>query len=163
MAKAAINSHDTTKTSDAFREPKKSPEKHDENGNEIGNPTPMQPPLGYKKSLSLAEQIGQQVRLAKLEMLENRHLEETEEEADDFNVGDDYEPLSPHENDHVPSVAVLKERAQKLNEQIKEANRRKAIDRHREELGLDPIDWKNPPKKGSPKTEEKTPPDPATT
>jgi len=150
MAKNGNVNHDTTKTSDAIREPKKSPEKHDANGFEIGNPTPMQPPLGYKKSVSLAEQIGQQVRLAKLEMLENRHLDETEEEADDFAIGDDYEPLSPHENDHVPSVVELKKKAKALNERIKEANRREAIDRHREALGLPKMDHDKPPQEPAP-------------
>lgn len=36
--------------------------RHNEEGHEILNPTPMQPPLGYKPQLSLAEQIRLQVR-----------------------------------------------------------------------------------------------------
>lgn len=124
MAKAT--NHDTTKTSEVFREPKLAPERHDEFGQEILDPTPMQPPLGYKKTPSLSEQILQQVRMAKL-MDENEDLDETEEEADDFEIGDDYEPLSQYENDHIPKIAVLKEQARKINTAIKKAQNEKAI------------------------------------
>lgn len=108
-----------------------SKQKHDDNGFEIMDPVPMEPPLGYRKSPTLSEQIAQQVRQMKLELLRGGDDQpETEEEADDFVVGDDFEPLSPHENDHIPSIKVLKARAKEINEQIKEANRRAAIAAH---------------------------------
>lgn len=94
--------------------------RHSETGGERLDPTPMQPPLGYKRAPSLSEQIRAQVLAAKLEALDA--LEETEEEADDFEVGDDFEPLSPHENEHVPSIKTLKARAQEINDEIKRRN-----------------------------------------
>lgn len=126
--------HDTTTS----RAPgmKMSPEKHTPNGEEKGNPTPMQPPLGYKKTLSLHEQIAIQVRRMKLELLRDEDVTETEEEADDFEVGDDYEPLSKWENDHMPSVKTLKARAAEINKQIAEANRKAAIEAHEKALKL---------------------------
>lgn len=123
--------HDTTKDSGAFKEPKRAPDKHDENGLEIGDPIPMQPPLGYKKSLSLSEQIAQQVRIAQLKILEDSLLEETEDEADDFEVGDDFEPLSQYENDHMPTLANLKKQAQEINAAIKKRNTELAIEAHK--------------------------------
>lgn len=123
--------HDTTKRSDAIREPKRAPDKHDENGGEVIDPTPMQPPLGYKRSLSLSEQIAQQVRIAHLRILEDSALEETEDEADDFEIGEDYEPLSKHENDHMPTLANLKKKAAEINAAIKKRNTELAIEAHK--------------------------------
>lgn len=97
----------------------KNKSRHNSEGEEILDPTPMQPPLGYKKQPSLHEQIRAAVIASKLD--EMYALEETEEEADDFNVEDDFEPSSPHENDHVPSLAELKATAKALNEQIYKA------------------------------------------
>lgn len=89
--------------------------RHNEQGQEILNPTPMQPPMGYKKTLSLAEQIRQQVRVMKgLEDMEA----ETEDEADDFEIEEDPAPESRWENDMVPSLKTVKERGRLLNEAI---------------------------------------------
>lgn len=108
--------------------------RHDENGAEKLDPVPMQPPLGYKKTLSLSEQIALQVRRMKLELLNDDSISETEEEADDFEIGDDFEPLSKYENDHIPPISVLKQRAKQIKEQIQEQNRRAAIAAHEKAL-----------------------------
>lgn len=129
MAKAKNMSHDTTK-SEGLSAPKLSPQRHDENGYEKLDPTPMQPPLGYKKTLSLSEQILQQVRQYKQQLLDDSAIAETDEEADDFEVGDDFEPLSPHENDHIPSIKKLKQDARAINAKREEAIRKKAIEEH---------------------------------
>lgn len=100
-----------------FRENKRTLDRHNEYGMEKLDETPMQPPLGYKRAPTLAEQIRQQVVAAKLAELDA--LEETEEEADDFEVGDDWEPSSKYENDNAPSIKELKAKAQEINERIK--------------------------------------------
>lgn len=69
----------------------------DENGHEMPNPVPMQPPVGYRRQPTIAEQIRQQIRLASLEAAQAGA--ETEEEANDFDVGEDMEPSSPWEHD----------------------------------------------------------------
>lgn len=68
-----------------------------EHGHEIPNPTPLAPPIGYIKQPSIADQIRAQVRALSLEALQRG--EESEEEANDFDVGEDYEPSSPWEHD----------------------------------------------------------------
>lgn len=126
--------HDTTEIAAVFKAEKKSPSRHDETGGEIIDPTPMQPPLGYKKTLSLSEQIAQQVRIANLKILEDMALDETDEEADDFEIGDDFEPLSKHENDHMPTLGNLKRRALEINNQIKKRQTELAIEAHKDSI-----------------------------
>jgi len=113
---------------------KRSELKHTPEGFEITDPTPMQPPLGYRKTLSLSEQIAQQVRIAHLKILEDSAIEESEEDADDFNVGDDFEPLSPYENDHMPTLANLKKQAKEINDQIEKRKLEVAINQHKEKI-----------------------------
>lgn len=69
----------------------------DEHGREIPNPLPMAPPIGYKPSLSIAEQMRQMIKLASHEAA--MAGAETEAEANDFDVGEDMEPSSPWEHD----------------------------------------------------------------
>lgn len=76
----------------------------DEQGREIPNPTPMQPPVGYKRRPTIAEQMRQMIRQASYEA--GQAGAETEEEANDFDVGEDMEPTSPWENDFEPDPAL---------------------------------------------------------
>lgn len=85
--------------------------RHDENGHEVLNPTPMQPPLGYRPTPSLAETIRQQVRQLK-------HLADTEpeseEEADDFEIDEDPQLVSRWENDMIPSIKETRKRMREI-------------------------------------------------
>lgn len=85
----------------------------DANGHEVLNPTPMAPPLGYKKTPSLAEQIRQQVLTMRAIDMEP----ETEEEADDFDIEDDPAPQSRWENDMIPSIKETRARLRALENQ----------------------------------------------
>jgi len=125
-------SHDTTLKRHENSIPGRSPDKHDDEGGELGDPTPMEPPLGYKRSLSLSEQIAQQVRLQHLRILEDSAVHETEDDADDFEVGDDYEPLSKYENEHMPTLANLKKKAKEIQDQIEKRNLELKIKQHKE-------------------------------
>lgn len=71
-----------------------------EKGQEVNDPTPMEPPLGYRRTLSLAEQIRQQIMIAKA--IQGDDENESFDDADDFEVGDDYDPSSPYEQDFDP-------------------------------------------------------------
>jgi len=66
-------------------------------GREIPNPTPLAPPVGYVKRPTIAEQMRQMIRQASYEAANMGA--ETEEEANDFDVGEDMEPNSPWEHD----------------------------------------------------------------
>ncbi|UDN67891.1 hypothetical protein [robinz microvirus RP_172] len=66
-------------------------------GHEMPNPVPLAPPIGYVKQPTIAEQIRRAIAAASAEA--RNAGAETEEEANDFDVGEDYDPTSPHEND----------------------------------------------------------------
>lgn len=76
----------------------------DTHGHEIPDPTPVEPPIGYVKQPSLAEQIRQAILSDRLKREAEEAGLETFEEADDFNVGDDYDPSSPYEETFEPVV-----------------------------------------------------------
>lgn len=66
-------------------------------GREILSSVPVEPPLGYVKRPSIADQIRDAIRQASIEA--HAAGAETEEEANDFDVDEDMEPTSPWEND----------------------------------------------------------------
>lgn len=70
----------------------------DGRGREIPDPTPVAPPIGYVKQPSLHEQIREMVRSERLAQEAAAAGFETFEEADDFDVGDDFDPSSPYED-----------------------------------------------------------------
>lgn len=74
----------------------------DADGKFYGNPVPLEPPIGYKKTPSLHEQIRDMVRSEKLRQEVEAAGFETMDEADDFEVGDDYDPTSPYEYNFDP-------------------------------------------------------------
>lgn len=82
----------------------------DKHGREMPDPEPMQPPLGYNRQPTLAEQIRAQIVSAKLAMEAEAAGAETFEEADDFDVGDDWEAEknSPYEANFDPMTAEEK-------------------------------------------------------
>lgn len=67
------------------------------NGEEIPDPVPMQPPLGYIKQPSMIEHVRNMIRSEHLRMAAEAGGAESFEEADDFEVADDIEPISAYE------------------------------------------------------------------
>lgn len=101
--------------------PKKLP--LNDRGELIPDPVPMAPPIGYRPQPDMMQMIRDQVRLASIEA--ERQGLETEDEADDFDVGDDPEIKSPYELDlesEVP-IRVLKARAEAAQLDYMEAKR----------------------------------------
>lgn len=72
---------------------------------EISDPVPMAPPLGYQETPDLIDQIRMMIRQENWAS-DNSPIDETFEEADDFDVGDDIDPQSPYEDDFEPRVFV---------------------------------------------------------
>lgn len=62
-------------------------------GHEVLDPTPAAVPLNWKRPMALADQIRLMVR-NELSQSAVSQGHESFEEADDFNVGDDYDPKS---------------------------------------------------------------------
>lgn len=69
------------------------------NVTESPDPTPVALPIGYKRPLTLNEQILNMIRSQELRRFAEGNGQETLEEADDFEVGDDFDPQAPYEMD----------------------------------------------------------------
>lgn len=79
-------------------------------GTPILDPTPMAPPIGYKKQPSMVEIVRDMVRGERLRQAAEEMGAESFEEADDFDIPDDPVQLrSQWENDFEPSVQELLE------------------------------------------------------
>lgn len=76
----------------------------DENGHEVVSSVPVAPPLGYKKQPTMVEHIRNLVRSEHLRVAAEAAGQESFEEADDFEVGDDFDPSSPYEEVFDPPV-----------------------------------------------------------
>lgn len=82
-------------------------------GREKPDPVPMQPPVGYKRTPPLRDQIREMVRSERLRLEAEQSGQETFEEADDFEVGEDFDPSSPYEEvfEGVPLPPTLEQQA----------------------------------------------------
>lgn len=69
---------------------------YDVDGRELPDQTPVDAPLNWKRPPTLAETIRAHIR-AQLSQAASDNGGETFEEADDFDTGDDDEPMSPAE------------------------------------------------------------------
>lgn len=120
-----------------------------QDGTPVLDPTPLAPPIGYKKQPSMVELVRDMVRSNALSEAAIRSGLESFEEAEDFDIGDDLELMrSPWENEFDPPLSeVLAAGKAEIEKNLKEA--RKAA-RERD----------NPPvPKNSPKEAEKPPTD----
>lgn len=78
---------------------------YNDDGQFIPDGTPMAPPIGYKRQLSMVEVVRNMVRDERLAAELDAMGVETFEEADDFDVGDEAEDLrSGWENDFDPPI-----------------------------------------------------------
>lgn len=72
---------------------------------EMPDPTPMDPPIGYKKQPTMMERVRELIRSEQLAAAIRSQGAETFEEADDFDTGeDDDDPYSPYEEHFEPEV-----------------------------------------------------------
>ena len=79
-------------------------------GSPILDPTPLAPPIGYKRHPSMVEMIRDMVRSEKLAEAARASGAETFEESEDFDVGDEPELMrSPWENEFDPPLEQLLE------------------------------------------------------
>lgn len=79
-------------------------------GLESPDPTPLDPPLGYNRTPSLADQIREMIRSEKLAMEAHEAGFDSFEEDDDFDIADgDFDPRTPYENNFDPSIKDIHE------------------------------------------------------
>lgn len=68
-----------------------------EKGQEVLDNTPVAIPVRFQRVKNLSDQIRETLRSEEFRAYLNSQELETPEEADDFEVGDDYDPRSPYE------------------------------------------------------------------
>lgn len=95
------------------------------------DPTPMAIPIGFERPPTLAEQVARLVRNERLQAALSASGRETFEEANDFDVGDDFDPSSPYEeNFHGKWDEEVKLEAERNKREAEAAEaRKKAIKR----------------------------------
>lgn len=76
---------------------KKSVGRFTDDGMELVDGRAMEPPVGYQETKSIADMIAEAVRGREIQREMHEAGHETFEEADDFDVGDDFDPTSPYE------------------------------------------------------------------
>lgn len=83
-------------------------------GYECGSSVPYAPSVGAKKPPSLEDRVRQLIRSREVARAAEDAGKETWDEANDFDVGDDYEPDSPYEMelDGIPKEQIAAERAE---------------------------------------------------
>lgn len=79
-----------------------------ENGAEIPSPLPVAPPVGFTPGPDLIDQIRSMVR-RELTLGDREELEESEDEAEDFDHPDLDEPFTRYEADGLSREEVLRE------------------------------------------------------
>lgn len=87
-----------------FVEEKPQRSRLNEAGQEIPDSRPLHSSIGSRRSPTLAEQIKAAVRSERLAQEAHSAGFESFEEADDFEIGDDYDPESPYENEFEPET-----------------------------------------------------------
>lgn len=109
--------------------------KYNEKGEEIPDTTRPELPLGFKRPESLAQQVARLVRSELVARAARESGHETFDEADDFAVGDDYDPRSPYEEVFDPTDApeVVEEvkkrtRKPKPKSSVEDDKRRSPVD-----------------------------------
>lgn len=70
-------------------------------GREVMDPNPIAAPLRFKREPTYFEQVRNQVKFEISQAASNQGFD-TFEEANDFAIGDDFEPLSRHEETYGP-------------------------------------------------------------
>lgn len=92
-------------------------EKHNKDG-EVMDPVPMAPPLGYRRTPTLFEQVQEALRIHKRMEQDHSNIRESVLEADDFNVEDeeDHMPESRWELGREPSFAELIAEARRVKQ-----------------------------------------------
>ena len=104
-----------------WKRPRKERKRQSEDGSEIPDSTPMEPPLGFVETVPLSQQIRDMVRSERLAQEAEAAGFETFEEADDFDVGDDLDlPNTPYEQEFDPTpVGELRRRREEAEEQAR--------------------------------------------
>lgn len=95
-------------------------------GSEICDSTPIETPLHINRPMSIAERVRSLVQ-GELSRRAAEQGHESFEEADDFDVGDDYDPTSPYEQNFDQQLAPLPD-LPKTDKKTKKAKKSEIIE-----------------------------------
>lgn len=87
---------------------------YNKQGEEIPDDRPMSAAVGFKRPPSLAEMVKNLVRNEQIQRDFDTHGIETFDDADDFNVDDDFDPSSPWEESFDPTYPHIAARMQEV-------------------------------------------------
>jgi len=120
-----------------------------ENGREMPDPQPHTPSIKARRAASIRDHVVDVVRSEQFRRLMEESGEETFEEADDFDIDDDFDPSSPYEEFFEGEYAHLRQA------RIEQA----AEDRRKKRRGRQPAQEKKPESDKAPTvaTSEPTP------
>lgn len=94
----------------------------DPEGQPVFDPTPMAPPIGYKKQPSIFDQVRDAMKAHQLEELEQ--LQESLDDAEDYEIDDDPpDPASKWEMGSQYSLSELKQMVREKREELEEWHR----------------------------------------
>lgn len=111
--------------------------KYTADGRELPDPTPVEVPAGWRQPESVESMLARMVRTKVSELAEKEGLE-TFEEANDFDIEDEDEPLTAHEQQDMKLEALadekrrLDETEDAFNEEQKQSKIREEVEERRE-------------------------------
>lgn len=99
---------------------------YNEKGEEVLDQTPVELPIGFKRPMPLNQRLAEIARQEMLALQRDQELDETPEEADDFEVEDDQiDPSTPWEEESYMMVrenevhhGIVKEDVKAMDEKI---------------------------------------------
>lgn len=100
----------------------------DPRGRELPDPTPVGIPVGLKRPPTLQEQIKAMVRTQLSQQMQQQGYE-TFEEAEDFDVDDDFDPKSPWEHDFDAEAKVKEYNSYEKHKKSKKAPDTKSVEK----------------------------------
>lgn len=127
-------------------------DRHDYQGFEQPDPMPVEMPIGFKKPLSIQEQIARALRSEKIRQAQEARGEETFDDSMDFDTGDEEGlPVTPHEIRDMQEEQ-LSEAAADAQARLDALRAHQALSKHRGKV-VAPVDAGKQPEK--PQEDEK--------
>lgn len=88
-------------------------------GSEVLDPVPLAPPINYQKPFDMFAHMQNLIRSEHVRLAALEAGAETFEESDDFEIGDDYDPSSPHEEHFDPVGEEVRQRLRQADYRAK--------------------------------------------
>lgn len=122
-----------------------------EKGQEIPDPLPHTAALGRRRARSIRDNVVEILRSEKWRQAMEENGEETFEEADDFDVDDDFDPSTPYEEMFEGEYALLREaRLESQKTETQKAQKARRPKTQASEMKTEAVEGGQTPPKASP-------------